>query len=195
MLVGLLVVPAAFAQGADQKIPAEVQNIVGKFTGTWTAFTVNASGEVVKSSGWTDTIIAEKPNVLKDRAFVETVDEMIFEGGRIPPQKVPGKEGYFINKDGSLGDYYIEFFGQTVPTKKLGSNVWVYTLPANPREFAALGDKFVSANHVLVKSTVVEAGQEVHNITRITDLKWRDAEGKERFTQFVSLKGQHRKVK
>lgn len=184
-----------FAQNTAQKIPAEVQAIVGNFTGSWTSYTINDKGEVVKQAAWTDIIKAEKPTVLADRAFVETIDEMTFEGGRIPPQKIPGKEGYLLNKDGSLGDYFIEIFGQTIPMKKLSNDVWAYSIPANPREFLSLGDKFVSGTHVLVKTIVMDQGIETHNISRITTLKWKDNEGKEHLTQFVSLQGQHRKSK
>lgn len=183
------------AQKTESKIPAEVQAIAGSFTGAWTSYGINDKGEVVKQMAWTDVIKADKPTASADRAYVETVDEMTFEGGRIPPQKIVGKEGYLLNKDGSLGDYFIEIFGQTIPMKKLSSDTWAYSVVANPQEFRMLGDKFVSATHVLVKTTVVDQGIETHNISRITTLKWKDAEGKERLTQFVSLQGQHRKTK
>lgn len=178
-----------------QKVPAEVQAIVGSFTGSWTSYTVNEKGEVVKQAAWTDVIKAEKPTMEANRAFAETTDEMTFEGGRIPPQKIVGKEGYLLNKDGSLGDYFVEMFGQTIPMKRLSENTWAYSVPGNKREFQALGDKFISATHVLVKTTIMDQGVETHSISRITTLKWKDAEGKERLTQFVSLQGQHRKSK
>ncbi len=183
------------AQDNAKKVPAEVQAIAGTFTGSWTSYTLNDKGEVVKQAAWTDTIKAEKPNALADRAYVETVDEMIFEGGRIPPQKVPGKEGYMLNKDGSLGDYYIEIFGQTIPMKRLSKEVWAYSTPATAREFSMLGERFISGIHALVKTTTIEQGVETHSITRITTARWKDAEGKERLTQFVSLQGQHKKSK
>lgn len=197
-LLSLLIVIAsqsANAQPASQKVPAEVQAIVGTFQGSWTSYTLNEKGEVVKQSAWTDTIRAEKPTATADRAFVETTDEMIFEGGRIPPQKVIGKEGYLIGKDGVLGDYFIEMFGQTIPMKKLAKDVVSYSAPAGAREFSLLGNKFISATHVLVKITTFDQGTEIHNITRISNAQWKDSEGKERTTQFVSLTGQHRKVK
>jgi len=183
------------AQTKDQKIPAEVQAIVGNFTGSWTSYTINEKGEVVKQASWTDVIKAEKPTLGADRAYVETIDEMTFEGGRIPPQKMVGKEGYLLNKDGSVGEYFIEMFGQTITMKKLSNDTFAYSILGNKREFTALGDKFVSATHVLVKTTTMDQGVETHNISRITTLKWKDAEGKERLTQFVSLQGQHRKSK
>lgn len=185
---------AVIAQEKKPSIPAEIKEIVGTFTGSWTSYGLNTKGEVVKQTAWTDIIKAENPTVTADHAYVETTDDLTFEGGRIPPQKVVGKEGYLLNKDGSLGDYFIELFGQTILMKKLAKDVLAYSIAANPREFAALGDKFISANHVLVKMTNLEQGVEIHNITRITTVKWKDAEGKERLTQFVSLQGQHRKT-
>lgn len=183
---------AVFAQ-AQQQIPAEVKAVVGTYTGTWTAFTINDKGEIIKQMSWTDVMKAENPVVEKDRAYVSTVDEMSFDGGRIPPMKAPGKEGYMLNKDGSLGDYFIEMFGQTIKMNRLDKDVYVYTVPANPREFAALGDKFISASHVLVKNVVVAEGVETHHISRLTTVRWKDAEGKERAMQFVSLQGQHKR--
>ncbi|MDQ3180359.1 MAG: hypothetical protein M3Q33_07550 [Acidobacteriota bacterium] len=195
LLLSLCFAANSLAQTTARKIPAEVQAIAGNFTGAWTSYTLNDKGEIVKQAAWTDTIKAEKPTAMADRAFVETMDEMIFEGGRIPPQKIPGKEGYMLNKDGSLGDYYIEVFGQTIPMKKLSKDVWAYSVPANTREFTMLGDKFISGIHALVKMTTIEQGVETHSITRITTARWKDAEGKEHLTQYVSLQGQHKKAK
>lgn len=185
---------ATFAQLPASKVPAEVNSLVGNFIGSWTSYTLSDKGEVVKQAAWTDIIKAEKPGVSSDRAFVETIDDMNFEGGRIPPQKVAGKEGYLLNKDGSLGDYFIESFGQTIPMKRLSKDVWAYSIPATAREFMALGDRFLSGTHTLVKTTTFDQGVEIHNVTRVTVARWKDAEGKERLTSFVSLSGQHRKA-
>jgi hypothetical protein len=193
LVLSLFVVCFAAVSKA-QTVPNEVKEIAGTFTGAWTTFTLNASGEVVKQMAWTDAMKAENPVAEKDRAYVTTLDEMTFEGGRIPPQKIPGKEGYLLNKDGSLGEYFMEIFGQTILMKKLSKDTWVYTTAAAPREFAALGDKFLSATHVLVKTVTFEQGTETHNISRVTTVLWKDAAGKERSTQFVSLQGQHKRA-
>ena len=185
----------SLAQNNTPKIPVEVQAIAGTYTGSWASYTINDKGEVFKQTSWTDTITARKPTVAADRAYVEVTDEMTFEGGKIPPQKIVGKEGYLLNKDGSLGDYFTEFFGQTILMKKLGADVWVYTTPAAARDFMPLGDKFISATHVYVKTVSFDQGAELHHISRVTTVRWKDAEGKERTMQFVSLQGQHRKSK
>jgi hypothetical protein len=100
-----------FAQNNPTQIPKEVKDAVGTYTGSWTSYGLDANGQVVKQVAWTDTVKAENPVVEKSRAFVTTADEMIFEGGRIPPMTVPGKEGYLLNSNGSLGEYFIETYG------------------------------------------------------------------------------------
>jgi hypothetical protein len=38
-----------------------------------------------------------------------------------------------------------------------------------------------------------EQGLETHRISRVTTVSWQDKEGQERFLQFVSLQGHHRR--
>ncbi len=183
-----------FAQNKPTQVPKEVSDVVGTYTGSWTSYGLDASGQVVKQAAWTDTQKAENPIVEKNRAFITTTDEMTFEGGRIPPMKVPGREGYTFNSDGSLGEYFIETYGQTYKFQKLSDNVWAYTVSATSQELARLGVRnAISAQHVLVRVITFEQGVETHNISRLTTVRWKDASGKERTTQFVSLQGQHRR--
>jgi hypothetical protein len=182
----------AITQDKPAQVPKEIRDVVGTYTGSWTSYALDANGQVVKQAAWTDTMKAENPVVEKGRAFVTTSDEMIFEGGRIPPMKVSGKEGYSLNSDGSLGEYFIETYGQMYKMHKLGDNVLANTVAVAPQEFARLGmPNAVSGQHVLVKVVTFEQGLETHNITRLTTLRWKDADGKERTTQFVSLQGRH----
>jgi hypothetical protein len=143
---------------------------------------------------WTDTIKAERPEVTGDRSYVSTVDEMMFEVGNIPPLKIQGKEGYFLNKDGSLGDYFIEISGQLSRMVMVGDNVWSYTTPAAGQELGQLGfPTDASGQHVLDKVVTTEQGVETHRISRLTTASWKDKEGVERWLQFVSLQGFHRR--
>ena len=115
---------------------------------------------------------------------------MTFEGGRIPPAKVPGKEGYFLNKDGGLGDYFIEASGQTNRMLKIGANVWTYTTPAMAQELVRLGfPKDASAQHVVVKVITNEQGVETHRISRLTTVQWKAKEGEERALTIRQLAG------
>jgi hypothetical protein len=183
-----------FAQETLKSVPKEVAAITGTFTGSWTMFGIDQSGQVVKRMAWTDVIKAENPVVKGDRAFVTTTDEMTFEGGKIPPTKVKGTEGYFLNKDGSLGDYYYETYGKEYRLQRLGKETWAYVIPADPRELGQLGFSKVSfAQHALIKVVTNEQGAETHRITRVTTVNWKDADGKERWLQFVSLQGVHKK--
>ena len=182
-----------FGQNSTQ-IPKEVKDLVGTYIGSWASYGLDANGQVIKQAAWTDTLKADNPVVEKGRAFVTTSDDMIFEGGRIPPMKVPGKEGYLLNSDGSLGEYFIETYGQTYKMQKLAENVFSYSVPATPQELARLGSANVlSAQHTLIKVVTFEQGVETHNISRLTTVRWKDASGKERTMQFISLQGRHQR--
>ena len=196
VLLSLLTCDSAvtFGQNGSRQVPKELIGIAGTFTGSWTSFGIDEKGQIVKRAAWTDTVKAENPVVKDDRAYVSTTDDMIFEGGRIPPMKVQGTEGYFLNKDGSLGDYYFENFGQTYKMQKLGKDIWVYATPANPRELTQLGfSNVVSAQHVVVKVVTYTQGIETHRISRVTTVNWKDVEGKDRWIQYVSLQGVHQR--
>ncbi|MBX9584480.1 MAG: hypothetical protein K2X87_29620 [Gemmataceae bacterium] len=187
-------VPHAAADDKVAPVPKEVRALAGTYTGAWALYGIDAKGEVVKKMAWTDTMTAADPEVKGDRAQVSTVDEMAFEGAKGPPFKVPGKEGYFLTKDGKLGDYFIETFGQVQRLVKLADNVWTAAAPAAEQELTRLGfPKGAAGQHVLVKVVTREAGVETHRISRVTMASWTDQDGKERTVQFVSLRGHHKR--
>jgi hypothetical protein len=193
-LLFLLATQAFAGQAGARQIPRELLDLVGTYSGEWVMFGVDEKGQVVKKAAWTDTIKVGNPVIKGDRAMVSNSDEMIFEGGKIPPRKYQGSEGYFINADGSLGDYFIESFGKTTKMQKLAENMWVYGIAAAPQEVAQLGfSNITSAQHVLVKVVTRENGVEIHRISRITTVNWKEKDGRERSTQFVSLQGFHKK--
>jgi hypothetical protein len=186
-----------FAQNEKPRpVPKEVQAIVGEYQGTWTSYALDEKGEIVKRASWTDVVKAENPTFGSDRISVTTTDEMTFDGGKIPPMKIQAKEGFMLNADGSLGDYFIETFGQTYRMLKLNEATRVYSSTANPREYPMLGAvKIISAQHCLVKVVTFEDGVETHNISRVTTVQWKDLAGNLRTTQFVSLQGKHKRIK
>src|SRR5437899_2500426 len=118
--------------GAD--VPKEVAALVGTYSGSWKSFGIDARGQVVERSTWTDTMTAERPVREQAQAFVTTEDTMKFQGRSGTPFKLPGKEGYLLNKDGSLGEYFIEAYGQTYRLQKLADGVWTYLAEASPQE-------------------------------------------------------------
>jgi hypothetical protein len=185
---------ALAGQATARPIPKELSDLTGTFVGEWTMFGLDENGQITKKAAWTDTIKVENPVIKGDRAFVTNTDEMIFAGGKIPPRKYQGSEGYFINADGSLGDYFIESFGKTTRMHKLAENIWAYGIPAATQEIAQLGfSNIINAHHALVKVVTRENGTETHRITRITTVNWKDRTGKEVCTQFVSLQGYHKR--
>ena len=188
----LLGMPYAMAETTPGNVPEEVRMLEGTYTGEWTMFGINESGEIVRNMAWTDTVEAGESQVENNRAFVTTTNVMTFEGGQIPPFRMQGREGYALNQDGSLGHYFIEVGGQTHRMVQIGDNVWSYTARAGARELTRLGFPVNAAGqHVLVKVVTEEQGAEMHRISRLTTVKWKDEDGKEQVMSFVSLKGHH----
>ncbi len=174
--------------------PKPVVDLTGVYRGTWSMYGIDEKGAPVKRMAWTDVMTASSPAVEHGRAFVSTIDEMTFEGGRIPPMKIKGTEGYFMTPDGTLGDYFIEANGQAHRVTKLGQNTWVYTMPAFPQELAQLGFKdVISGQHTVIKTAAEEDGVETHHISRVTLVNWKEASGNTRWIQYVSLQGVHRR--
>jgi hypothetical protein len=179
---------------ASASIPREVTAMQGTYKGVWTSFGVDDQGRIVKRMSWTDTMKAEGPALEGDRAFVNTTDEMVFDGARIPPMKITGTEGYLIKPGGTLGDNFIKMYGQEYRWRQLGDNAWAYAAPASPQELAQLGfAKVISGQHVVTKAVNMEQGVETHRITRVTTVNWRDASNEDRWIQFVSLQGVHKR--
>lgn len=178
------------------EVPKEVRALVGTYTGSWQIYGLDSDGKPVVKMTWTDRMEAKDPIVKEGRAYVKTLDEMKFTGG-IPVQKIEGIEGYYLNKDGSLGDYFFETFGQVYKMIPLTKHTWVYAMPGNPERLAFLGlVNVITARHVVVKEiTHEEGGKEVHRISRVTTVKWKNRDGKVKWKQFVSLKGCHQRQK
>jgi hypothetical protein len=188
--------PPARAAGDKTEVPKEVRDLVGTYVGDWTIYGIDAKGAVVKRFAWSDTLKVGNPQVKDNRAFITWTDEKVFEDGKIPPNRVEGREGYVLKRDGSLGDYFIEAHGQTSRLVKLADNVWTYTAPASPQELVGLGfPKGASGQHVLVKVITKEQSVEAHRISRLTTVSWRDADGNDRGVQYVSLQGHHKRKK
>jgi hypothetical protein len=182
------------ASGPDQ-VPKEVRALQGTYRGSWTMFGVDEKGDVVKRMAWTDTMTAANPQIKGDRAYVTTVDEMLFEDKSAPPFKVNGKEGHFLTKEGTPGAYFVETFGQVQRMVKLGDNVWSFVAPAGAQELGRLGfPSGTAGQHVVVKVVTKEQAAETHRISRLTTVHWKDKDGKERWLQYVSLQGTHKRV-
>ena len=180
--------------GSSQVVPKAVRDLEGNYVGSWTLFGIDEESKVVKLASWTDTIKAENPQMDDEQAYVLTTSEMVFDGSNVPPVKFTGKEGYFLMPDGSLGDYFVETFGQISKSTQLGENVWISVTPASAQDLASYRLPNVSSGqHILNKVVTSEEGVEIHRITRVTTVNWTDQAGQERSTQFVSLQGFHQR--
>jgi hypothetical protein len=181
--------------GSSQVVPKAVRDLEGTYVGSWTLFGIDEESKVVKLASWTDTIKAENPQMDDEQAYVLTTSEMVFDGSDAPPVRLTGKEGYFLMPDGSLGDYFIDTFGQISRSTQLGENVWISVTPASAEDLASyrLPDDS-SGQHVLVKVVTSEEGIETHRISRVTTVNWTDQAGQGRSIQFVSLQGFHKRL-
>jgi len=129
-----------------------------------------------------------------EQAYVLTTSEMVFDGSDAPPVTFTGREGYYLMPDGSLGDYFVETFGQVTKSTELGDNVWISVTPASAEDLASyLLPNDSSGQHVLVKVVASEEGVEIHRITRVTTVTWTDQAGQDRSIQFVSIQGFHKR--
>jgi len=195
LLIVCIYFTSSFCEEQNKEISKEIQSLVGSFQGEWTAYGIDNAGQIMKAISWVDTITTGDPITESNRVYVPTEDKMYFKGKHIQPMTVSGIEGYFINDDGSLGDYFFEMYGQVYLMRKLNDNTWVYVMPGSPQEMANLGfTNIISAQHVMVKVVTQENGIETHRITRITTVNWKDKDGRDRWIQYTSLEGYHRRM-
>jgi hypothetical protein len=178
-----------------QEVPKEVKALAGTYSGSWTMYGIDANCNIVEKMKWTDTMEATNPVIKDGRAYVVTIDKMKFADG-IPPQEIKGTEGYFINSDGNLGDYYFENFGQVTKMVKLGEKTWVYSMPVYPDRLSFLGfSNVISGRQIVVKEITDEDGTEIHRICIVTTVNWKDKDGKINWKQFISMLGYHKRMK
>ena len=193
-LLGALwaIIPGTIFAAEAPGVPPEVARLAGEYAGSWTMFGITLTGEVARIMGWSDVIRAGNPTNDTHRAYVTTSDEMTFEGR--PPMTLPGQEGYELNSDGSLGNYFIQTAGQTFKMVKLSDNAWAYATAATAQDLRRMGfPKGASGQHVVVKVVSQEQGAETHRISRLTTVKWTDSGGQEKMIQFISLQGTHKR--
>src|SRR5262249_49525660 len=101
-----LIAPVSPIGDDPTAIPKDGRDLEGTYTGAWTMFGLDEKGEIAKRMTWTDTLKATGAQVKDGRAFVTWVSEQVFDGGKGPTRKSEGKEGFFLNKDGKLGDNF-----------------------------------------------------------------------------------------
>ncbi|MBI3534224.1 MAG: hypothetical protein HY072_01880 [Deltaproteobacteria bacterium] len=170
------------------------KKIVGQYNGQWTLYGTSA-GKVVEKTTWTDVLTAENPIEKTGRSFVEITDVMTFHDGTTRTSKFI--EGYFTNPDGSAGDRFYEINGKPVSFKKLSENDWTFHTTLDAGELWFLGfnpTNVLLATQVTTKSTTYDGKIDTDHITRVTTIQWKDTDGLVKSTQFVSMKGLHKRV-
>ena len=177
---------------APPRIPQRVQQMAGRFTGTWTSFSYK-DGHPVKRASWTDALICDKPTRVGNKTIVEFHAESTFPG-QSRTRKRQWKEGYFLNDEGGLADRYVEYFGTVYRLKQISPTTWVYALPMASTEFAQMGfPGAIRGEHVIIVSEQTESGVDTRRMTRLTSVVHKNKDGKEITTQFVSLRGFHKR--
>ena len=189
----VLLLAAANSYGGESALAA-AGKIAGSYTGNWAIYGV-VDGNVVMKSKWTDVLTATEPVQSPGRAFVSVTDDMTFADGSVKTTKF--EEGYFVNADGTAGERFYELNGSAVVFRKLTDNDWAfYTVPSEEElRFLGFDPKTVlSASHITVKTTTLQANTETDHVTRITTVQWKDAAGSIMSIQFVSMNGTHARI-
>ena len=119
-----------------KEIPKEVRALEGTYKGAWTMYGIDDKGESAKRMAWTDAVTTTGAEIKDDRVYVTWTNEQTFEGTGAPSRKTDGKEGYYVTKEGTLGDYFIEMFGQPTRVIRVAENVWSYAMPAAAQELS-----------------------------------------------------------
>ena len=189
----VILLMSAVAHGTESALDA-TKRIAGKYTGQWSMFAFN-DGKVVERAACTDVLIASHVTEDNERAYVEVIDVMTFPDGSTRTSKFI--EGYYANSDGSAGDRFYEIQGKITIFKKLSENDWAYYAQPETGELWFLGfnpKDVISSSHIATKTTTYEDKIDTDHVTRVTTVQWKDANGTTQTSQFISLKGQHRRV-
>lgn len=177
-----------------QSIEKEIQTFTGQFAGEWTAYKMNSSGEIIKSMSWKDTLTTSDPIINDTLAFVNIKSIMTFDNPNIPPYKLDFKEGFKI-KNGIILFHFFTVMGTEAIETKVDNGTYVISQPVSTFELNQMGFKnVVEAKNTTVKVILMVNGTEVHKISRITTIMWKENE--QIWTkQFLSLEGFHKRIK
>jgi hypothetical protein len=169
-----------------------VSQLVGTYRGEWTLYGIDATGQIVAKSSWTDVMEAKDPVLEDGKAFVHTRDVMSFANGQ--SFTLESTEGYLVNRDGTAGERYYLLQGTPVIERQLSAGCWAFEVASSQQELASIGfSNVIQANHVMVKTVRADGKVEIDSVTRVTTVTWKDGDGNVQTRQFVSLQGVHRR--
>jgi hypothetical protein len=185
--------PEPAAPAPADSIPPELADLVGTWRGEWNLFGLDERGRVVPRASWTDRLIAQDPAVAAGRASVRTLDELTFAGlgGK---RQVQGTEGFLLDGKGRPGAPFFTTGERETKPVQLADDVSTWCDPIDSAELQSLGlPAEATGTHVTVKVATRENGHVVHRLTRVTTVRWKDAELNDHVVQFTSLQGYHRR--
>jgi hypothetical protein len=189
LLIGMLIATSIYSQTVED----EINKLTGEFAGEWTTYKLNESSEIVKANSWVDTLRAGDPVITKSEAYVTVKGIMHFENPNIPPYKIQFKEGFKI-KDGAVGAHFYIILGVESIETKVSENTYVISNEISPFELPQLGFKSINKGmHTTIKVILNVNGKEVHKISRISTIQWKE-DDEEKEIQFLSMKGNHRRI-
>lgn len=166
--------------------------LVGAYSGSWEAFGLDANGDVVSKSTWTDEVVAANPVVTKDRAYVTVTDTLSISGGGM--FAVNFEEGFLLAPDGGVGDHYFTYQGTDVIERPIGAFTYAYETEVSSYDLPQIGiaaEDVVWAKHATTRVVTRAEGVDTDWITRVTTIQWKDAQAKVQGKQFVSMRGTH----
>jgi len=180
-------------QSGQLKLPQQVQDMEGTFKGKWTSYKYEG-GRAVKKSSWTDTLVCDNLRKVAGKTVVDFNATSIFEENSITRTR-SWKEGYFLTDTGEVDERYVEYFDTLIRLKKISDTTWVYSIPMATPEFDQMGfNSAIRGEHIVIMVDQKESGVDTRRLTRITSVVHKDDDGNETTTQFVSLRGFHRRA-
>lgn len=181
------------AKSGESKLPQPVQDMEGTFNGEWTSYKYEG-GKSVEKTSWSDTLVCENLRVVSGKSVVDFTANSSFDDGAITRLR-EWKEGYFLTNKGDIEERYVEYFDTLIRLKKISDTTWAYSIPMSTPEFPQMGfENAIRGEHIVIMVDQKESGVDTRRLTRITSVVHKDDNGKDTTTQFVSLKGYHKRA-
>ena len=119
---------------------------------------------------------------------------MTFDNPHVPPYNMEFKEGFYLENN-EIVKHFFTLANEEIEEIKIDDNTFVYSQIIAPHEFAQLGFKnAVEGKHTVTKVILNIDKTEIHKITRITTIIWKDENGELQNIQFVSMTGYHKRI-
>jgi|GEM_PF-3036753 hypothetical protein len=188
----LLLIFPVLLQG--QSIEKETIKLKGKFAGEWTSYKRNVAGEIEIASTWKDTVTAGEPIISDKMVYVNVHTDYTFDNLQLDPFSLDFKEGFYVDNN-KVKDRFFSTGGEIIKMIQLDKNTFAYSQKMHQNEFTQM--RFftgIEGFHTIIKVESMEKRQEIHRITRLTTIQYYNEKEEIVTTQFVSLKGYHKRI-